>query len=215
MTIPQDSFKSYEFRGEPMVLAVLHHIRELGGKCFSIGILKIDSWRVKNIFKSDNRVSYEVIGSFMYELLDHPRMDSAISFERYPAAKKYLKGVDIEVSVKDGGPEAPLHGIAAFKGEIFHMSMFIIGEPDNPYCTIPIECLKLLNKFLGTIIKSLRIGFCKKGNDFLFSVNKEYYRIDIRLMSTATREPIQPESPRPTTFSPTSVYGGHYTNQEK
>ena len=53
-----------------MVLAVLHHIRKLGGKCFSSGILKIDSWRVKNVFKSDNGVSYEVISSYMYELSD-------------------------------------------------------------------------------------------------------------------------------------------------
>ena len=87
-TIPQDSFESYEFRGEPMVLAVPHHIRELCGKCFSISILKIDSWRVKNVFKSDNGVSYEVISSYMYELSDHPHRDSAISFE---SCKKVFK----------------------------------------------------------------------------------------------------------------------------
>ena len=32
-TIPRDSFESYEFRGEPIVLAVPKQIRELGGKC--------------------------------------------------------------------------------------------------------------------------------------------------------------------------------------
>ena len=69
-------------------------------------ILKIDSWRVKNIFKSSNGVSYEVISSYMYRLSPHPSMDSPISFERYPAAKKCLRAVDVEVSVKDGGPGA-------------------------------------------------------------------------------------------------------------
>ena len=54
------------------------------------------------MFKSDNGISYEVISSYMYRLSDHPRMDSTISFERYPAVRKCLKGVDIEVSVKDG-----------------------------------------------------------------------------------------------------------------
>ena len=51
----------------------------------------------------------------------HPRMDSTISSEQYPAAKKCLKGVDVEVSVKDG--------IAMFIGEILCMSTFTIGEP--------------------------------------------------------------------------------------
>ena len=105
-----------------MVLAVPHHVRELGGKCLSISILKINSWGVKNVFKFNNGVSYEVISSYMYKLLPHPTMDSLISFERYPAAKKCLKGVDVEVSVK--------------------------GEPGEPYCTIPRDRLKLLNKFL-------------------------------------------------------------------
>ena len=81
----------------------------------------------------------------MYELLDHPRMDSAISFERYSAAKKCFKGVHVEVSVKDR--------IATFRGEIFCISMFIIGEPGDPYCKIPSERLKLLHKFLGMILR--------------------------------------------------------------
>ena len=161
-----------------------HHARDLGGKCLSISILKIDSWRVKNIFKSSNEVSYEVISSYMYRLSPHPSMDSPISFERYPAAKKCLKGVDIEVSIKDGGPGAPPGRIATFRGEIFRMSTFTIGEPGEPYCRIPADHLKLLNKFLEAIIKGSRIDFCKKDDDFLFSVNKEHYGIDIRLTST-------------------------------
>ena len=87
-----------------MVLAIPHHARDLGGKCLSISILKIYSWRVKNVFKSSNGVSYEVISSYMYRLLPYPSVDSPVSFERYPAAKKCLKGVDVEVSVKVGGP---------------------------------------------------------------------------------------------------------------
>ena len=35
-TIPRDSFESYEFGSEPMVLAISHHARDLGGKCLSI-----------------------------------------------------------------------------------------------------------------------------------------------------------------------------------
>ena len=140
---------------------------------FDIPILKIDSWRVKNVFKSNNGVSYEVISRYMYKLSPHLSMDLPISFERYQSAKKCLKGVDVEVRVKDG--------IATFRGEIFRMSTFIIGEPGEPYCMIPSDRLKLLNKFLGVIITGSRIDFCKKDDDFLFSVDKEYYWIDIRL----------------------------------
>ena len=143
-----------------MVLAVPHHVRELGGKCLNISILKINSWRVKNVFKSDNEVSYEVISSYMYKLSPHPTMDSPISIERYPAAKKCLKGVDVEVSVKDG--------IATFRGEIFRMSAFTIGELGEPYCMIPGDCLKLLNKFLGAIIKGSRINFVRRTMIFYF-----------------------------------------------
>ena len=113
-------------------------------------------------------------------------MESAISFERYPAAKKCLGGVDVEVSVKDG--------IASFRGEIFRISTFMVGEPGEPYCTIPDERLKLLNEFLGAIIKGSRIDFCKKDDDFLFSADKEYYRIDIRLTSTTKALALAPHS---------------------
>ena len=82
-----------------------------------------------------------------------------------------FRGADVEVSVKDG--------IASFRGEIFRILTFMIGEPGEPYCKIPAKCLKLLNKFLGPIIKGLRIDFCKKEDDFLFSVDKDYYQIDI------------------------------------
>ena len=92
------------------------------------------------------------------------------------------------------------------------MLKFIVGEPGEPYCKIPIKCLKLLNKFLGTTINNSKTEFCKlDGPDkFLFLVDKEYYRTDVRLTSTATRGPwaCSMESPRPTTFSPTSVYWG-------
>ena len=62
--IPQDSFEHYECK-ESMVLAVPHHLGKLDGRCISINVLKMDSWRVKNVFKSNNRVSYEAISSYM------------------------------------------------------------------------------------------------------------------------------------------------------
>ena len=89
----------------------------MGGKCESIAILRVDSWRVKSVFKSDNGVSYEAISHTMHKLLTQPRLDSGISFERYAAAMKCLGGVDIEVSVKDG--------IATFKGrERMHVIIY-------------------------------------------------------------------------------------------
>ena len=151
--IPRDSFDHYECR-EPLVIAVPNDLKKLGGRCVRINVLGVDSWRVRNVFKSDNGVSYESFSSYMYKLSTHPRLDSGISFERYPAAKKCLGGVNIEVSVKEG--------IASFRGEIFRISTFIIGEPGEPYCTIPDERLKLLNKFLGTTINTSKIEFCKR-----------------------------------------------------
>ena len=38
-------------------------------------------------------------------------------------------------------------GIVSFRGEIFLISTFIYGELGEPYCMIPDERLKLLNKF--------------------------------------------------------------------
>ena len=58
------------------------------------------------------------------------------------------------------------------------MSTFIIQEPGEPYCKIPVERLKLLNKFLGSTISS-KMEFCKLEQNLLFSVDKEHYPIDI------------------------------------
>ena len=57
-----------------------------------------------------------------------------------------------------------------FKVDIFHMSKFIVGDPGEPYCKIPIKSLKLLNKFLGTTIDNSKIEFRKIEDKFLFSV---------------------------------------------
>ena len=106
MTIPRDSLESYKCK-ESMVLAVPYHLKNLGGRCVSIEVLKMDSWRVKNVFKSSNGVSYEVISSYMYNLKEHPKITECISFERYPSTKKFLlcdedpKG-EVEVKVNGG-----------------------------------------------------------------------------------------------------------------
>ena len=173
--IPRNSLEGYECR-EPLVVAIPYCLKKLGGRSVCIGILRVDSWRVRNVFKSDNGISYGALGSAMYKLSTHPRLDSGISFERYPAAKKCLGRVNVEVSVKDG--------IATFRGEIFRISTFIIGEPGEPYCTIPDERLKLLNKFLGATINNSKIEFCKREENLLFSVDREHFRIDIRLTTT-------------------------------
>ena len=170
--IPRNSLEGYECH-EPLVLAMPYCLKKLGGKCVRINVLTVDNWRVRNVFKSDNEVSYEALSSAMYKLSAHPRLDSGISSEQYPTAKKCLEGVDIEVSVKEG--------IATFRVEIFRISTFIIGELREPYCTIPDERLKLLNKFLGVTTNNSKIEFCKEDENLLFSVDKEHYRIDIRL----------------------------------
>ena len=51
--ILRDSFEHYECK-ESMVLAVLYHLRKLDGRCVSIEVLKMDSWRVKNVFNSNS-----------------------------------------------------------------------------------------------------------------------------------------------------------------
>ena len=71
-----------------MVLAVPYHLGKLGGRCVSIEVLKMDSWRVKNVFKSNNGVFYEAISSYMYKLSDHPKIMTYISFEHYPSIKE-------------------------------------------------------------------------------------------------------------------------------
>ena len=83
--IPRESFEPYECKGS-MVLAVPLHLGKLGGRCISIEVLKMDSWRVKNVFKSNNMKLLVA----MFKLMDHPKITEGISFERYPSAEKFL-----------------------------------------------------------------------------------------------------------------------------
>ena len=99
---------------KPLVVAIPYCLKKLGSRCVRMNVLRVDSWRVRNVFKSDNGVSYEALSSVMYKLSTEPGLDSRISFEQSPTAKKCLGGVDVEVSVKDG--------IATFRGEIFRIS---------------------------------------------------------------------------------------------
>ena len=156
--ISRDSFERYECKEStrsgaagPLVIAVPLHLGKLGGRCVSIEVLKMDSWRVKNVFKSNNGVSYEAVSSYTFKLTDHPKITESISFERYPSTKKFLSCVEdpkgeVEVEVNEG--------VATFKVDIFRISKFIVGDPGEPYCKIPIKSLKLLNKFLGTTINN-------------------------------------------------------------
>ena len=137
-----------------MVTAVPLHLGKLGGRCVSIEVLKMDSWRVKNVFKSNNGVSYEAISSYMFKLMDHPKITEGISFETYPSTKKFLSCIEdpkgeVEVEVNEG--------VVTYKVDIFRISKFIVGGPGEPYCKIPIKSLKLLNKFLGTTINNSKI----------------------------------------------------------
>ena len=54
------------------------HLGKLGGRCVSIEVIKMDSWRVKNVFKSNNRVSNEAISSYVFKLMDHPKITEYI-----------------------------------------------------------------------------------------------------------------------------------------
>ena len=104
--IPRDSFEHYECK-ESMVMAVPLHLGKLGGRCISIEVLKMDSWRVKNVFMSNNGVSYEAISSYMYKLSDYPKITEGISFERYPSTKKFLSCIEdpsgeVEVEMNEG-----------------------------------------------------------------------------------------------------------------
>ena len=80
MVIPRNSLEGYECR-EPLVVTVPNHLKKLGGRCVRINVLWVDSWRVGDVFKSNNRVSYEALSSMMYKLSTHPWLDSGISFE--------------------------------------------------------------------------------------------------------------------------------------
>ena len=174
-TIPRDSFESYECK-ESMVIAEPLHLGKLGGRCVSIEVLKVDSWRVTNVFKSNNGVSYEAISSYMFKLTAHPKITEGISFESYPSAKKFLSCVEdpkgeVEVELNEG--------TATFKVDIHRISKFIVGGSGEPYCKVPIKSLKLLNKFPGTTINNSKIEFCTLEDKFLFSVDKEHCRIDV------------------------------------
>ena len=130
--IPRDSFEDYK-RKESMVLTVPCHLKKLGGRCVSIDVLKIDSWKVKNVFKSNNGVSYEAISSYMYRLEDHPSMTDSVSFEQYPSMKKFLlcdgnPNGEVEVEVSDG--------IATFKVDILRISKFILRDTNQTFETI-------------------------------------------------------------------------------
>ena len=99
--IPQDSFENYECKESMhsrapglLVIAVPLHLGKLGGRCISIEVLKMDSWRVKNVFKSNNGVSYEAISSYMFKLTDQPKITEEISFDSYPSTKKFLSCIE-------------------------------------------------------------------------------------------------------------------------
>ena len=87
--IPRESFEHYEFK-ESLVIAVPLHLGKLGGRCVSIEVLKMDSWRVKNVFKSNKGVSYEAVSSCMFKLTDQPKITESISFKWYQSTKKFL-----------------------------------------------------------------------------------------------------------------------------
>ena len=50
----------------------------------------MDSWRVKNVFKSNNEVSYKAVSSYMFKLTDQPTITEGISFDSYRSTKKFL-----------------------------------------------------------------------------------------------------------------------------
>ena len=120
--IPRGSLEDYDCQ-EPVVISIPKFIKRMGGKCRSIEILRVDSWRVRSIFKSDNGVSYEALSQARHELSPLSHLDSRISFDRYVTAKKCFGGgeVDVEVSVSKN--------VASFKGGT--ISSFTIGEKGN------------------------------------------------------------------------------------
>ena len=125
----------------------------------------------------------------MYKLLTQPQLDSGISYERYATTQKCFVGVDkdIEVSVKDG--------VATFKGG--YISSFKIGEPGEPCRTIPGDCLKLLDKFLGSTsnifhikIEPLTINI---SDSFILDPYMGRYRLTLaKLVSLETRNSLPP-----------------------
>ena len=173
--IPRGSLEDYDCQ-ELVVISIPKCIKPMGGKCVSIEISRVDSWRVRSIFKSDNGVSYEILSHTMHELSPLSHLDSRISFDRFVTSKKCIRGeeIDVEVSVSEN--------VASFKGRT--ISSFTIGEEGELYCKIPGERLRLLSKFLGATINNSKMEFGKKDKELLFSIEKDYYRIDIRLTTT-------------------------------
>ena len=99
--IPKNSCEDYDCQ-EPVVVAIPKCIGQMGGKCVKIEISRVDSWRVKFIFKSDDGVSYEVLSHTGHKLSPFSYLDSGISFDRHIPVKKYFGGADVEVSVSKG-----------------------------------------------------------------------------------------------------------------
>ena len=126
-------------------------------------------------------VSYKVISSYTYRLEECQKITEGISFDKYPSTKKFLLCDEVPI----GEVEVEVNeGVATFKVDILRISKFTVGEPGELYCKIPIKCLKLLNKFLGTIISNSKIEFCKDEDYLLFLVDKEHYRTNIQLTTT-------------------------------
>ena len=96
----------------------------------------MDSWRVKNVCKSNNGVSYKSISSYMFKPTDHPKITEGmgsrrslwdpasrsdhgpagpILFESYPSTKKFLSCVEDP----SGEVEVDVRGVATFKVDIF------------------------------------------------------------------------------------------------
>ena len=93
--IPRESFEHYKCKEStrsgptgPLVIAVPLHLGKLGGRCISIEVLQMDSWKVKNVFKSNNGVLYEAISSYMFKLTDQSTTNEGISFDSYPSTIK-------------------------------------------------------------------------------------------------------------------------------
>ena len=178
-TIPKDSLDNYMCKDTYIVL-IPNCIKKLGGMLTEINVMKVDSWRVKNAFKSSNGVSYEVLSSYMYKLepIVIPANDRAFEFEHYPLVKKCLiEGItkSIEVGFNDDR-------IASFRVNN-GISMFVIGDINEMHYTIPIECLKFLNKFTGSSIKNSSIEFYRAEDRLnetnLFLINKKFYHTHI------------------------------------
>ena len=100
--IPRDSLESYECKETalgrvqgPLVVAVPLHPGKLDGKCVSIEVLEVDSWRVKSVFKSNNGVSYEAVSSYIFELANHPAITEGISLKGTHLRRSFYRALEI------------------------------------------------------------------------------------------------------------------------